>query len=140
MQDGIEVRTHLEVRRQNCAKLCLSTASACSGLSLLHQLLQVREARGRLLSYWRRQVLVEAAAEAYPPTSSARGPPHIRATLDNQVLPAPSFLPECASGMFATSSQQFQSSTDHACTPSAAPSARAQVPAYLCQFFTSCCS
>jgi hypothetical protein len=48
-------------------------------------LLQVREARGRLLSYWRRQVLVEAAAEAFPPTSSVRGPPHIRATLDNQV-------------------------------------------------------
>lgn len=47
--------------------------------------LQVREARGRLLSYWRRQVLVEAAAEAFPPTSSVRGPPHIRAMLDNQV-------------------------------------------------------
>jgi hypothetical protein len=46
---------------------------------------QVREVRGRLLSYWRRQVLVEAAAEVFPPTSSARGPPHIRATLNNQV-------------------------------------------------------
>jgi hypothetical protein len=47
--------------------------------------MQVREVRGRLLSYWRRQVLVEAAAEAFPPSSSSRGPPHIRATLDNQV-------------------------------------------------------
>jgi hypothetical protein len=46
---------------------------------------QVREVRGRLLSYWRRQVLVEAAAEVFPPTSSARGPPHIRATLNNRV-------------------------------------------------------
>jgi hypothetical protein len=54
-------------------------------LLLLLLVAQVREVRGRLLSYWRRQVLVEAAAEAFPPSSSSRGPPHIRATLDNQV-------------------------------------------------------
>lgn len=54
-------------------------------LTIRVYVMQVREVRGRLLSYWRRQVLVEAAAEAFPPSSSARGPPHIRATLDNQV-------------------------------------------------------
>lgn len=41
--------------------------------------------RARLLAYWRRQVLVEAAAEAYPPCSSNKGPPHVRMTLPNQV-------------------------------------------------------
>lgn len=41
--------------------------------------------RGRLLSYWSRQALVEAAAEVYPPCSSSRGPPHVRVALPNQV-------------------------------------------------------
>jgi hypothetical protein len=60
-------------------------------LRLLHALcrtvlcVQVCEVRGRLLSYWSRQVLVEAAAEVYPPCSSSRGPPHVRVALPNQV-------------------------------------------------------
>jgi hypothetical protein len=47
--------------------------------------MQVCEVRGRLLSYWGRQVLVEAAAEVFPPCSSSRGPPHVRIALPNQV-------------------------------------------------------
>jgi hypothetical protein len=46
---------------------------------------QVCEVHGRLLSYWARQVLVEAAAEVFPPCSSSRGPPHVRVALPNQV-------------------------------------------------------
>jgi hypothetical protein len=52
--------------------------------------MQVCEVRGRLLSYWARQVLVEAAAEVFPPCSSSRGPPHVRAALPNQVRGAES--------------------------------------------------
>ncbi|KAF8055839.1 hypothetical protein HT031_006614 [Scenedesmus sp. PABB004] len=44
----------------------------------------VAEVRARLLAYWQRQVLVEAAAEVFPPSSSSRGPPHVRAVLPSQ--------------------------------------------------------
>uniref|UniRef100_A0A383VZ47 Uncharacterized protein n=1 Tax=Tetradesmus obliquus TaxID=3088 RepID=A0A383VZ47_TETOB len=60
----------------------LDAAVDGSKVSLSHL---VCEVRGRLLSYWSRQVLVEAAAEVYPPCSSSRGPPHVRVALPNQV-------------------------------------------------------
>ncbi|WIA38008.1 hypothetical protein OEZ86_001379 [Tetradesmus obliquus] len=60
----------------------LDAAVDGSQVSLSHL---VCEVRGRLLSYWSRQVLVEAAAEVYPPCSSSRGPPHVRVALPNQV-------------------------------------------------------
>jgi hypothetical protein len=49
---------------------------------------QVREVRGRLLSYWRRKVLVEAALEVFTPVVARSGPPHLRAALGNQVWTA----------------------------------------------------
>lgn len=55
---------------------------------------QVREVRGRLLRHWQRQVLVEAAAEVFPPSSSSRGPPHVKALLPQQVRHVR--LPSCA--------------------------------------------
>ncbi|KAF6252087.1 hypothetical protein COO60DRAFT_559993 [Scenedesmus sp. NREL 46B-D3] len=60
----------------------LDAAVNGSQVSLSHL---VCEVRGRLLCYWSRQVLVEAAAEVYPPCSSSRGPPHVRVALPNQV-------------------------------------------------------
>eukprot|EP00775_Hariotina_reticulata_P008458 gene8458-8642_t len=45
----------------------------------------LREIRGRLTPYWQRKVLVEAAAEVYPPSSSCVGPLHVAALLPNQL-------------------------------------------------------
>jgi hypothetical protein len=46
---------------------------------------QLRKIRGRLSPYWQRKVLVEAAAEVYPPSSSCGGLLHVAAKLPNQV-------------------------------------------------------